>query len=194
MAKFQGMSEPDKLNDLQILNRALFFEHRAVWTYRVGAEKLTATEIGKAVLSLAEQNQRDHEQHQDMLGNAISDLGGTPVQMTNSYDLSSYIKRGDGNVDNDVNIARLALALEVAASVGYIADTAQLKSPVLVELEGGIAAVEAIHAARIREAFNALGMKVPVVPRSIISKDVRSEWIIRVSSGDEAQRSTEMTH
>ena len=194
MAKFQGMSEPDKLNDLQILNRALFFEHRAVWTYRVGAEKLTATEIGKAVLSLAEQNQRDHVQHQDMLGNAISDLGGAPVQMTNSYDLSSYIKRGDGNVDNDVNIARLALALEVAASVGYIADTAQLKSPALVELEGGIAAVEAIHAARIREAFNALGMKVPVVPRSIMSKDVRSDWIIRLSGGDEAQRSGEMTH
>ena len=194
MAKFQGMSEPDKSNDLQILNRALFFEHRAVWTYRVGAEKLTATEIGKAVLSLAEQNQRDHVQHQDMLGNAISDLGGTPVQMTTSYDLSSYIKRGDGNVDNDVNIARLALALEVAASVGYIADTAQLKSPALVELEGGIAAVEAIHAARIREAFNALGMKVPVVPRSIMSKDVRSDWIIRLSGGDEAQRSGEMTH
>jgi len=194
MAKFQGMSDSDKLNDLQILNRALFFEHRAVWTYRVGAEKLTATEIGKAVLSLAEQNQRDHEQHQDMLGNAISDLGGTPVQMTNSYDLSSYIKRGDGNVDNDANIARLALALEVAASVGYIADTTQLKSPALVELEGGIAAVEAIHAARIRDAFNALGMKVPVVPRSIMSKDVRSEWIIRVSGGDEAQRPVEMTH
>lgn len=194
MAKFQGMSDSDKLNDLQILNTALFFEHRAVWTYRVGAEKLTATEIGKAVLSLAEQNQRDHVQHQDMLGNAISDLGGTPVQMANSYDLTSYIKRGDGNVDNDANIARLALALEVAASVGYIADTTHLKSPALVELEGGIAAVEAIHAARIREAFNAFGMKVPVVPRPIMSKDVRSEWIIRVSGGDEAGRSAEMTH
>lgn len=194
MAKFQGMSDSDKLNDLQILNRALFFEHRAVWTYRVGAEKLTTTEIGRTVLSLAEQNQRDHEQHQDMLGNAISDLGGTPVQMTNSYDLSSYIKRGDGHVDNDVNIARLALALEVAASVGYIADTTQLKSSALVELEGGIAAVEAIHAARIREAFNALGMKVPVVPRSIMSKDVRTEWIIRVSGGDEAERSAQMPH
>jgi len=28
MAKFQGMSDADKLNDMQILNRALFFENR----------------------------------------------------------------------------------------------------------------------------------------------------------------------
>ena len=26
MARFQGMSDADKLNDIQILNRALFFE------------------------------------------------------------------------------------------------------------------------------------------------------------------------
>ena len=30
MSKFQGMSNADKLNDIQILNRALFFENRGV--------------------------------------------------------------------------------------------------------------------------------------------------------------------
>ncbi len=30
MHRFQGMSDADKLNDIQILNRALFFENRAV--------------------------------------------------------------------------------------------------------------------------------------------------------------------
>ena len=30
MARFQGMSHEEKLNDIQILNRALFFENRGV--------------------------------------------------------------------------------------------------------------------------------------------------------------------
>jgi len=38
MHRFQGMSDADKLNDIQILNRALFFENRAVWAYRFAAE------------------------------------------------------------------------------------------------------------------------------------------------------------
>jgi len=33
MAKFQGMSEADTVNDIQILNKAFFFENRSVWAY-----------------------------------------------------------------------------------------------------------------------------------------------------------------
>jgi rubrerythrin len=94
MARFQGMSDADKLNDIQILNRALFFENRGVWAYRFAADKLSTSEVGKAVLELALQNRADHEKHQDMLRNAISELGGTPVQMEKNYDLSSYINKG----------------------------------------------------------------------------------------------------
>ena len=107
MAKFQGMSDADKLNDIQILNRAL-------------------------------------------------------------------------NVDSDVNIAKLALALEIGAAVGYVSDTAQLKSPYMIEMEAGIACIEAIHAARIRAAFNALGIKIPVVPSVLVSTIDRDSWVIRV--------------
>ena len=180
MATFQGMSDADKLNDIKILNRALFFEFRGIWAYRVAAGKLSTSEVGKAVGELASQNRGDHEKHQDLLREAISDLGGTPIRMENDYDLSSFIGRGEGNVDSDVNIAKLALALEAAAAVGYVADTTQLKSPYLVELEAGIACVEAIHAARIRAAFNALGIKIPIVPSPIISPSDRDSWVIRV--------------
>src|SRR5512146_1746159 len=99
MSKFQGMSDADKLSDIQILNRALFFEHRGVWTYRVAANKLSATEGGKAVLELGAQNRTDHEKHQDLLRNAITELGGTPVAPVDNYDLSSFIRRGQGDVD-----------------------------------------------------------------------------------------------
>ena len=180
MARFQFMSDEDKLNDIQILNRALFFENRGVWAYGFAAGKLSSSEVGKAVLELGLQNRADHEKHQDLLRSAITEAGGTPVQMENTYDLSAYITKGQGNVDSDVNIATLALALEVGAAVGYVSDTTQLKSPYMIELEAGIACIEAIHAARIRAAFNALGIKIPVVPSALISTSDRDNWVIEV--------------
>lgn len=180
MPTFQGMSEQDKLNDIEILNRALFFENRGVWAYRFAADKLSASEVGRAVLALAAQNRADHEAHQDLVGNAIISLGGTPVKMEKEYDLSSFIGKGVGNLESDVNIAKLALALEVGAAAGYVSDTMQLKSPALRELEAGIACVEAIHAARIRIAFNDLGVKVPVVPSVLVTASSRNDWILKV--------------
>jgi hypothetical protein len=180
MASFQGLSEADKLNDIQILNRALFFENRGVWAYGAAASKLSSSEVGRAVAALASENRADHVKHQDLLRNAISALGGTPLPMENTYDLSSYIQKGHGNLDNDVNIAKLALALEIGAAAGYITDTTQLKSPQMIELEAGIACVEAIHAARIRIAFNELGVKVPVVPNVVINASSRNDWVIKV--------------
>jgi len=180
MAKFQGMSDADKLNDIQILNRALTFENRGVWAYGFAAGKLSTSEVGKTVLELGLQNRADHEKHQDLLRNAVKELGGTPVEMEKNYDLSSYINRGQGNVDSDVNIAKLALALEIGAAVGYVSDTSKLKSPYMIELEAGIACIEAIHAARIRAAFNALGIKIPVVPTALMSTGDRDAWVIHV--------------
>jgi len=174
------MSDEDKLNDIQILNRALVFENRGVWAYSFAADKLSNTEVGKTVLELGLQNRADHEKHQDMLRSAISEAGGTPVQMEKNYDLSNYIGKGQGNVDSDVNIAKLALALEIGAAVGYVSDTTKLKSPYMIELEAGIACIEAIHAARIRAAFNSLGIKIPVVPSALISTSDRDNWVIKV--------------
>jgi hypothetical protein len=180
MAKFQGMSDADKLNDIQILNRALGFENRGVWAYSFAAGKLSTSEVGKTVLELGLQNRADHEKHQELLRNAVSELGGAPIQMEKNYDLSGFIGKGQGNVDSDVNIAKLALALEIGAAVGYVSDTSKLKSPYLIELEAGIACIEAIHAARIRAAFNALGVKIPVVPSALISTSDRDAWVINV--------------
>ena len=66
MDRFQGMSDADKLNDIQILNRALFFENRAVWAYRFAADQLSTSEVGKAVLELAKQNRGNHEKHEEI--------------------------------------------------------------------------------------------------------------------------------
>lgn len=179
-----GMSKEDKRNDIEVLNRDLFFEHRGVWGYGFAATKLSKSEVGQAVLALGLENRADHQKHQEMLINAINDLGGTPIEMEKQYDLSKYISRREGDIDSDVNIAKLALGLEIDASLGYITDTSNLKSPTLQALVAGIAAVEAIHAARIRTAFNALGIKVPVVPNALLSRNTRDSWVIKV--GEEA--------
>src|SRR5262249_28662395 len=121
-----------------------------------------------------------HEKHQDMLRSAISEAGGTPVDMEKNYDLSSYINKGQGNVDNYLKKAKLALALKIGAAGGYAMDNRQVKSPYMIELEAGIACIEAIHAARIRAAFNALGIKIPVVPSALISTSDRDTWVINV--------------
>lgn len=175
-----GMSKEDKRNDIEVLNGALYYENQGVWAYGFAAQKLSQSEVGKAVLELGLQNREDHQKHQELLMNAIHDLGGTPVAPEQQYDLSQYLQNRDGNLDSDVNIAKLALALEVDASAGYISDLTKLKSSTLVALTAGIAAVEAIHAARIRVAFNALGIRLPVVPSPVISKQDRERWVLKV--------------
>ena len=176
-----GMSKEDKLHDVDVLNRSLLFENQGVWAYDFAATKLSQTNVGKAVLALALENQADHKKHQELLISAIHDLGGTPVQAEKQYDLSDYMKRREGDIDSDVNLAKLALAIETDAAVGYIGDTMDLKSHSLMALTAGIANVEAIHVARIRTAFNALGVRMPIVPASVINKSTRDSWVLTVS-------------
>jgi rubrerythrin len=144
----------DKNNDIKILNNALFYEHQAIWAYSFAAPKLTNTDVGKAVLALALRNQADHKQHRDTLAAAVKSLGGTPVMAESSYDVSSYIKKKEGNVDSDVNIAKLALALETDAAIAYTTEIAQLKTPALITAGASIGSTESAHAAAIRATFN----------------------------------------
>src|SRR5512146_3113963 len=139
MVTFKDLSPADKQNDISVLNESLFFEHRGVWAYGFAAKKLSTTNVGKAVLELGLENQADHKHHISILSSAIREMGGDPVQSQTEDDLSALIKRGEGNVDNDVNIAKLALSLEVGATVGYVTECAKLKSPALIEMLAGIA-------------------------------------------------------
>ena len=181
-----GMSKEDKRNDIEVLNRDLFFEHRGVWAYGFAATKLSQSEVGQAVLALGLENRADHERHEELLINAIHDLGGKPVEMEKQYDVSRYLSRREGDIDSDINIAKLALGLEIDASVGYITEISKLKSPSLQALVAGIAAVEAIHAARIRTAFNLLGLELPVVPTPVVGTSTRDSWVIKVGEEETA--------
>lgn len=170
----------DKKNDVKVLNKALYYEHQAIWAYNFAAGKLTNTDVGKTVLALALRNQADHKQHRDVLVSAIKSLGGMPVMAESSYDVSSYLQKGEGNVDSDVNIAKLALALEIDAAIAYITEVANLKTPALISAGASIGATESAHAAAIRGTFKALGVGIEIVPSSFISADNRNAWVLTV--------------
>jgi rubrerythrin len=180
MTTFNTISDSDKQNDLEILNNALYFEHQGIWAYDFAAGKLSDTDVGKAVLAIALENQADHKQHRAALSAAVRDLGGTPVQAESSYDLSSYLNNGEGNLDSDANIAKLALALETDAAIAYVTESAKLKIPALIAVGAGIGSIESIHAARIRNAFNGLGMNIPVVPSAVMNAENRNLWILKI--------------
>ena len=170
----------DKKNDAAVLNNALFYEHQAIWAYSFAAGKLSSTEVGKAVLALALRNQADHKQHRDLLTSAVRSLGGMPVMAKASYDVSSYIQKGEGNVDSDVNIAKLALALETDAAIAYTQEIAKLKTPALITAGASIGTTESAHAAAIRATFKSLGVKLEIVPASFVTTANRQAWVLTV--------------
>lgn len=169
-----------KANDIKVLNNALYYEHQAIWAYGFAAGKLSTSAVGQAVKALALRNQADHKAHRDALAKAVQSLGGKPVAAEKSYDVSSYIQRGEGNVDSDVNIAKLALALEVDAAIAYTTEAAQLKTPALITAAASIGSDESAHATAIRAAFVSLGVEIPVVPAAFVSADTRNAWILKV--------------
>lgn len=173
---------PNAANDLKILNGALFYEHQAIWAYGFAAVKLSKTTVGKSLLEIVLANQADHKSHRDTLSKVIKDLGGTSIPAQADYlgTITPYIHNGDGNLDTDANIARLALALEVDAAIAYGQEAAKLKTPAIVTAATSIGSTEACHATIIRSAFKGLGADIKVVPAAFFSADTRKDWIIKV--------------
>jgi len=166
--------------DAKILNNALYYEHQAIWAYQFAAGKLSDSNVGKAVLALAKRNLNDHMAHRDALIEAVKGLGATPAMAVASYDLSPYIQRGEGNVDSDVNIAKLALALETDAAIAYTKEIANLKTPALITAGASIGSTESAHATAIRAAFVSLGVNIEYVPASFVSEATREQWVLKV--------------
>jgi len=166
--------------DAAILNSALDLEHQAIWAYSVAAPKLSATDVGNTIKALALRNQADHKEHRDALTNIIRGLGKVPSEAKDGYDVSPYIKAGEGNLDNDANIAKLALALEVDAAIAYNDAFSKLKAVPHLKAAATIAPDEAAHAAAIRGVFHSLIATVQFVPAAFLSANTRDQWVLKV--------------
>ena len=165
---------------MAILNAALDLENQAIWAYGVAAGKLSNSKVGNVIKSLALRNQADHIKHRDIFISTIKSLGGTPVNAKGTYDLSAYIKAGEGNLDSDANIAKLALALEVDAVLAYASAVSKLRTPALVAAGLTILPDESAHATAIRAVFGTLDATIHAVPDAQLSKETRSQWILPV--------------
>ncbi len=170
----------DTKHDMAILNAALDLENQAIWAYGVAAGKLSNSKVGNVIKSLALRNQADHIKHRDIFISTIKSLGGTPVGAKGTYDLSAYIKAGEGNLDSDANIAKLALALEVDAVLAYASAVSKLRTPALVAAGLTILPDESAHATAIRAVFGTLDATIHAVPDAQLSKETRSQWILPV--------------
>jgi rubrerythrin len=166
--------------DLAILNAAIDLEQQAIWAYTTAAGKLSSTDVGKIVLSVASKNLEHHKQHRDLLAGAVKQLGGTPAPAKDRYDLSTYIDAKEGNLDSDANIAKLALALEFDAALAYNDAFAQLSNKDLVMAASTIGPNEVAHATAIRAVFNSLDPKILTVPSPFVSADTREMWVLKV--------------
>ena len=166
--------------DAAILNGALDLEHQAIWAYGFAAGKLSNNTVGKAVLALALRNQADHKQHRDALISIIGALGKTPSEAKSSYDVSSYLNNGEGNLDSDANIAKLALALEIDAAIAYNDAFSKLKAVKHIQAAATIAPDEASHATAIRAVFRSLDPRVEFVPAAFLNASTRDAFILKV--------------
>lgn len=168
----------DTKHDMAILNAALDLENQAIWAYGVGAGKLSDSKVGNVIKALALRNQADHIKHRDIFISTIKSLGGMPASAKKTYDLSAYIKAGEGNLDSDANIAKLALALEVDAVLAYASAISKLRTASLVAAGLTILPDESAHAAAIRAVFSTLDATIHAVPAAQLSKETRSQWIL----------------
>jgi rubrerythrin len=166
--------------DLAILNAAIDLENQAIWAYETAGKKLSSTDVGKTILALALRNREDHIKHRNALAAVVEKLGGTPAPAQPSYDLSTYINAGEGNLDSDANIGKLALALEYDAALAYIDAFSQLKDSNIIAAAGTIAPDEASHVTAIRAVFRTLDPSVEYVPSAFVSADTRNDWILKV--------------
>jgi rubrerythrin len=176
----QSAEAADADNDAAILNAAIDLENQAIWAYGVAAGKLSTTAVGKTILALAKRNLADHMRHRDALSQVVTSLGKMPTKARDSYDLSTYIEAGEGNLDSDANIAKLALALEYDATLAYIDAFSKLKNPKIIAAAGTIAPDEASHATAIRAVFKTLFPEIEYVPSAFVSADTRKDWILKV--------------
>lgn len=180
LSSLNGGSVVAANSDVAILNAAIDLENQAIWAYGVAGGKLSNTAVGQTVLALATRNRADHVQHCKALSDAVKNLGGTPSPARNSYDLSSYIQAGEGNLDSDANIAKLALALEYDAALAYIDAFSKLESRALIAAAGTIGPAESAHVTAIRAVFKTLDPKIEYVPAPFVSSGTRSDWVLKV--------------
>lgn len=133
-----GMTDADAAS----MNALLAAEYKAIDAYTQGAGVLSGdtSDLGKLVLAVAVEFQKDHREHAALLAQTVVALGGTPVlEADNKFTLPT------GFVANTVNVMKLACNEERRASVAYNQVIKGLKAPNNRYISAAIQGDETMH-------------------------------------------------
>ena len=130
--------------DIEILNRALAAEHRAIAAYQVGAE---SSLLGAAARDLALQFQGHHRAHAALLDKTVAQLGGRPVAAQSAYAFPVE------SLHAEADVLRFAAGLERGAVSAYLAAVPEFGNRDLSHAAASILGDEAMHWAVLRHAL-----------------------------------------
>ena len=113
---------------------------------------------------------QDHESFVDAFYDVSRDRDNKVVILTGA----------GGDFDPQPMTARQAKSLSVVTEPFDVGPTRELNCGNNTKPQSRSLTSEAIHAARIRDAFNDLGITIPVVPNPVMNTSTRNDWIIKV--------------
>ncbi|WP_411819557.1 ferritin-like domain-containing protein [Hyphococcus formosus] len=147
----KGMNNPEA--DVQLINTALSLEHEGIAAYQIAAESGL---LETSVLEVGVLFQGHHKGHRDELINAITTLGGQPVE---AKPIAEYIKSLEvEKLTSQTDVLNLALRLELGAANAYLGVIPALHHPDYGHLFARLAADEAMHWTALT---GALGKSLP---------------------------------
>jgi hypothetical protein len=136
--------------DLEILNVALGLEHEGIAAYEIGAGTGL---LSKPLLSVAVLFKGHHEGHREVLANAITQLGGKPVQPKNLAEYKKSPKLDLGSIKTGNDVLRLAQRLELGAINAYLGVIPSFANRDLSKVAGRLIADETLHYTVLSQAL-----------------------------------------
>ena len=146
-------------NDIELLNRSLGGEYFGIAAYQAA---LGTGLLEDTVRAVAEKFQGDHKQHAQRIQEAITGLGGDPIQTKTWEEYASEFPPPPLKTQADV--LEYAASLEKSGAVASVASVAKFSSPELSLLAASIAGVEAMHWSALLGALGENPVPISFIP------------------------------
>lgn len=150
-----GMSDAERMTDVQLLNTALGLEYQAIAAYQVGA---LSGLLKPATKQVAMEFQSQHKAHASALNGLVQENGGSPVGekaplSSSAGDLAEAYGIPAGKIHSEADVLHYAAGLEEGAAKAYLGTVAKFHSRDLAHAAASIEGDETMHWAVLRQAL-----------------------------------------
>ncbi len=149
----------DTKRDAELLNQSLGGEYFGIAAYEAA---LGTGLLEEGVSAVAAKFQDDHRQHAERIRQAITGLGGDPIEAKTWEAYASEFP--PPSLETQADVLRYAVSLEKSAASASVASVAQFSSPELAMLAASIAGVEAMHWSALLGALGENPVPVSIIP------------------------------